>query len=315
MTDTRNKARHSRGTKDLAALERPGVGAARADLDVSRASAELVALVVDNLEIPVSDDVEASVKLYDPERVLVIDAVFGAGDVLDDIDKIRKTLGQIGGLVKPGAKYYPTKILGDETSGVIFFTAEPAALGHELNGVSAINFVDGLIRRQVIYSDGRHFTRAGIEAMAPGRKPVEDFGAAVAGEVAAPEIKSVAKRLCAAFADGDSVKAASLFASNATFEDLTLHASIFGTFSIEGFFRRALRDLPYGEGSTVVHVVGSAQGGGYEWASPSRAGNGIIALELDARGLVARASAMWDGSTVSAAFLKGLLGRTIEDGA
>jgi hypothetical protein len=311
------KQQHSRtngssSKAESAVLLSPGAAAARADLDTSHASAELVSLVLSFLHDQSAGDVDTLLKHFDPDHVAVIDVVFGA--VHDDVDELRDALAQIEGALKLGAKFYPTKILGDATSGVAFFTAEPAVLGRELNAVGAFNFRDELVRREVVYSDGRHFGRAAIRKAAPGRKPVKDFHESVAGEVAAPEMRRLAKRLGRALADQDSAKAASLFASDATFEDLTLHVSIFGTISIEGFFKRALHALPYGHGSSVLHVLGSAVGGGYEWASHRKVGNGIIALELDAQGLITHASAMWDGSLVSATYLKRLAGFTIEDG-
>lgn len=311
MTDTEKATKQSRSQAELGALEEPGVSASRADLDVSHASAELVSLVLSFLHDLGTGEIDALLKHFSPQNFALIDVVFD--DVHDNIEELREAFVEIEGAVKPGAQFYPTKVLGDTTSGVVFFTGEPGAEGHELNAVAPINLVDDLIGRFVVYSDGRHFTRAGIEQKAPDRKPIKNFEQSIAGVGAAPEIKRVAEKLGRALANQDSVTAASLFASDGTFEDLTLHASIFGTFSIQGFFERALHALPYGQKSSVLHVVGSAQGGGYEWTSPQKVGHGIIALELDAQGLITQASAMWDGSLVSATFLESLLGFTIED--
>ncbi|HEX4223882.1 MAG TPA: hypothetical protein VHZ97_16055 [Pseudonocardiaceae bacterium] len=58
---------------------------------------------------------------------------------------------------------------------------DTGALGHELNALVALNFVDDLIRRDVTYSDGRHFTKAGLKQEAPDRQPVKDFQEGIVG--------------------------------------------------------------------------------------------------------------------------------------
>jgi hypothetical protein len=121
----------------------------------------------------------------------------------------------------------------------VFFTDEASEAGREVNVVSALNLENGLIKRQVDYSDIRHITRKaarGFEAPAP----IANFQESIAGEVASLELKRVATALAEAFADQDGAAAAALFASDATFADLTMHAEIFGTISLPLFLDRAL---------------------------------------------------------------------------
>ena len=79
---------------------------------------------------------------------------------------------------------------------------------------------------------------------------------------------------------------------------MALHAQILGRLAIARYLNRALGKVPYGKGSTMVHVVGSDQGGGYEWrpdaAFPMR--RGIIALALDEHGQIMHFTAAYDSS-------------------
>jgi hypothetical protein len=60
---------------------------------------------------------------------------------------------------------------------------------------------------------------------------------------------------------------------------------------------RGLAQLPYGVGAWFADVVGSDQGGGYEWrAAPSATplARGNTALELDDQGKITRLTAIYD---------------------
>jgi hypothetical protein len=295
---------------DSIAAQQPGFAAARADLDVSHATPEFARLMISYMAARSSGDVDTIMTKWNRAECVYLDQPFNSPHL--NFEQVRAIFTEIQGLGKPGFHTYPTKILGDARSGVVFFTDEASEAGHEVNVVSAINLENGLIKRQVDYSDIRHFTRAAAKPF-EAAEPLTDFRESIAGEVASAEIKRVATALAAAFAAKDGASAAALFASDATFADLTLHAEIFGTISLPLFFGRALADLPYGAGSSLAHVAGSRLGGGYEWNSAGAVPRGIIALELDGRGLIARASAMWNGALVTADTLRRLLAFTIED--
>src|SRR5258708_12089836 len=56
-----------------------------------------------------------------------------------------------------GAKSYPTQILGDMTSAVVFVTDTPELFGGEIRAISIAHLADGKIVRLVDYWDGRGF--------------------------------------------------------------------------------------------------------------------------------------------------------------
>jgi hypothetical protein len=50
-----------------------------------------------------------------------------------------------------------------------------------------------------------------------------------------------------------------------------------------------LATVPYGKGAKLVHVVGSDQGGGFEWTNADSAvKRGIVAIDLNAAGQIER---------------------------
>jgi hypothetical protein len=295
---------------DAVSAAHPGVAAVRANLDVSHATPELADLMVSYLAARSGGDVDALLGHFNRDEVVYIDQPFNAKH--PNFDSVRAIFTEIHGFGTPGFQNYPTKILGDENSGILFFTDEASMAGHEVNVVAAVNLENGLIKRQADYSDLRHFTRSAAKKFVEP-EPIKDYAEAIAGEIAGVEIKRVATALSQTLAAQDSAGAAALFASDATFADLALHTEISGTISLQLFFERALAELPYGADSSLAHVVGNAMGGGYEWDSGGQVARGIIALELDERGLISRASAMWNGALVTAETLKRLLAFTVED--
>jgi ketosteroid isomerase-like protein len=177
-----------------------------------------------------------------------------------------------------------------------------------------VGFRDGRIDRQVDYWDGWHFTIAATQQLRglTAQFPTE-FGEDEVPEQASAVLQQVTAALSGALAAGDSAAAAALFASDATFEDLTLHTTMVGQQAIGGFLDRAAALLPYGRGTSVRHVVGTAQGGGYGWKNPgATVPNGIIALELDTQARISGLATVWDGSLVTDPALTTTLQATIE---
>jgi len=287
--------------------------AATADLDVSDATPDLVDLVVSYLGDRSSRDLDAIMTHFDRERTVYIDAVLGRQNY--SFDQLRAAFAGVLPGFPPGSHSYATKVLGDATSAILFFTDEAALFGHEVNVVAALNFTSGLITRQIDYWDGRHFTVVDADKnRLPDDQFPTDFKESTVGETAAPETQRVANALGQAFAAGDGAAAATLFASDATFEDLTLHAEVFGEIAIRAYLDRALVLLPYGVGSAVRHVLGNGRAGGYEWSAAAGGAvrRGITALTIDERGLISRLSAIWDGSLVRRAAIVQMQALTIE---
>lgn len=211
------------------------------------------------------------------------------------------------------SRAYATKILGDARSAMVLYVDSPEMFGNEIRLIAPIDFRDGKIVRQVDYWDGRHFGTATTQAIrVPQEMFAADFGEVTTGEQAPAALRDIVSALSHAFATGDPAAAAALFATDATFEDLTLHVSITGRLAIEGFLTRSRELLPYGLGTSVRHTVGSAEGGGYEWTRPDGpVHQGVIALELH-ESRITRLTTVWDGSLVDDPTLTALLTTTLE---
>lgn len=237
-----------------------------------------------------------------------------------DFEAIQVTLGPFTARWPDTARAYPTRVLGDKDSAILFVVDEAPLFGSEVRLVIAMNFRDDKILRQVDYSDGRHFGADAIEKFAtsfPGSfrltRTVPDLGEKAAGEKAAPAMRTTATALLAALSGGDFVGAAAMFAPDATLEDLTLHTQIVGRQAITVFLESALPILPWGAGTRLRHILGSGRGGGYEWiADGATVPNGIVALELGEDGLITRFTTVWDGSLLDDEQITTLLKHTLE---
>jgi ketosteroid isomerase-like protein len=192
------------------------------------------------------------------------------------------------------AKSYPTRIIGDMNSALVAFTDTPELFGGELRLLGAIDFKDGKIVRWVDYWDARGWpNQFGLS-----KSPVADFHTAELGERASAQLRNVATSLMDAWSRGSADSAAALFSFDAVYEDLALRTSVAGRAAIGRYLGRSLGQLPFGTGAALRHVVGSAQGGGFEWigsaSTPLHAG--VTALVLDGDGLITRASTTYDGT-------------------
>ena len=182
------------------------------------------------------------------------------------------------------ATSYPLKILGDTASAVGNYLDSAGMFGPaEIRSISSVDFRDGKVTRQVDYWDGRRNPDdvPGLDDQYP-----YDLGLDTVGEQAAPKINNTAHQLNAALSAGDAHAAMVLFVYNAIL-DITLRTKEEGQPAIGRYLQRALAHLPYGPGTAVHHVLGSDQGGGYEWQTDDQpVRNGITALELDRNGLI-----------------------------
>ena len=162
------------------------------------------------------------------------------------------------------------------------------------NSVSSVTFNDKCqIVRWIDYWDGRS-SQLHLPIGTLGPYP-PDFHDGVVN--ASATIKKVAKALQDAFSAGDAAKAAQLFTPDAVFEDMALHTRVEGQLQIQRYLTRGLTLLPYGPGASVAHVVGSDQGGGYEWRAAMSAiplVRGNTAIELDEDGKITRFTTIYD---------------------
>ena len=214
----------------------------------------------------------------------------------------------------PTGLSYPTRISGNTHSALVAFTDTPELFGGEIRILAAIDFKDGKIVRWIDYWDGRSF---GAETAAKIRTPAENSRpiSTMTSSAKAPRRKSrtSAQKLAAAFASGDAKAADALFSSDAVYLDRALRARVLGKLAIGKYLSRVLATAPYGKGAKLVHVVGSDQGGGYEWTNAdSSVKRGIVAIELNSAGQIDRLDTTWDNAVMSDADLQALVLQSIE---
>jgi hypothetical protein len=283
------------------------------DVDVSRATPEVVSLLADYFRAKTSRDVTATMAHFARPAMTYIDATLGwPWYDWQDLDSL---FAQLMPTWPATAQSYPTKILGDSTSALVWFTDTPELFGHEIRPFGMINFVHGKIVRWVDYWDGREFTLAGIAAQrTPADEFPTDFKESTVGEAAGPSVRRVAHALAEALAADDPAAVTALFSPDGVLTDRTLHTTVVGRQDIGSYLGRALGQLPYGPGSTVRHVVGGGLGGGYEWRNDDGpVFRGASALELDRAGLLTQLSVVWDGSLLTDSTLYQMQARTIEE--
>jgi hypothetical protein len=238
-------------------------------------------------------DGKTMVSFFGPDPVLYIDA--GLGFAWPS----RASLLQVWtnppfSTANPDALSYPLRVIGDCNSALIEFVDTPPLLGKEFRFLSSITFNNKCqIVRWIDYWDGRSSqTHLPIGTLGPYPP---DFHDTVVN--ASATIKKVAQALQNAFSANDPAKAAQLFTPDAVFEDMALHTRVEGQLQIQRYLTRGLPLLPYGPSASLAHVVGSDQGGGYEWRAAMNAAplvRGNTALELDADGKITRFTTIYD---------------------
>ncbi|MET8029946.1 hypothetical protein [Streptomyces avermitilis] len=285
----------ARGSADADGIHPPRTPA----IDTSHATPELARLISRVFEAKTSRDVEATLAYFYPKSTTYIDASLGWP--IYSWDELHKLFAGLMPTWAATARSYPTKILGDTTSALVFFTDTPELFGHEIRPMGVINFEEGKIARWIDYWDGREFTLTDMKAQrTPDEKFPTDFKESMVGETAKRSIKRVAHSISDALSSGAVKEAASLFSDDAVLEDQAVRTVVTGRLNIGAYLERAAAHLPYGAGAEVRHVVGGHLGGGYEWTRGSGAvRRGVTALELDGDGRISRYTSVWDGSLVS----------------
>lgn len=118
-----------------------------------------------------------------------------------------------------------------------------------------------------------------------------------------------ATALVRAFAAADASSAAAVMHTDVVLVDMALRTHVVGRIEALRYLERVLGRVPYGRASTLRHVVGGRDGGGFEWTAGSDAGRlvGITALELDADGLVTSITSVYDSRQIDPASRDALL--------
>ncbi len=252
-------------------------------------------------------DPKALMDRFSKDGVLYIDAT--SGGVWPSWESLNGIFSGFLPKAPPAALSYPLRIYGDRHSALVAFVDTPELFGHELRILGAVSFdKDGRVIRWMDYWDGRS---SGAKNKIAPNYPTDfhdDIGNATG------TIADVAGKLEKAFASGDAAAAAAMFSPDATFEDMALHSQILGRLAIGRYLARALAKAPYGPGAALAHVVGSDQGGGYEWRAapsfPMKRGN--TALALDKHGLITHLTVVYDSSLLSDADYQSMALLTIE---
>lgn len=194
---------------------------------------------------------------------------------------------------------YPTRIIGGPKSAIVEFTDTPELFGGELRIVGAVDLKDGKILRWADYWDSTTYDDATFQKIIKDPFPAS-YREDKVGDNASKLIAKTAKAFQAALAGGDAAAASEMLTYDAVYEDAVLHSQIVGRSGIQRYLSRILSAAPFGQGSTLRHVVGGDLGGGFEWAaaasSPVRVG--ITSLTLDPKGRISRVAMMYDGRSI-----------------
>jgi hypothetical protein len=91
--------------------------------------------------------------------------------------------------------------------------------------------------------------------------------------------------------------------------DMALRTQVIGRIEVTRYLERVLGKVPYGHASTLRHVVGGRNGGGFEWTAGPDAEHlvGITALELDTDGLITAITSVYDSVQIDRASKRSLL--------
>lgn len=229
-------------------------------------------------------------------------------------------IGGLGSVLGPGRSSKLFHVTGDLRYGAVVEHVFPRNTFFSTNGLTIQTVIDmsgGFISRNLDYWDSRELGQADITggastsgvavpfgAVHPGGVPLSlpppapPTGVALASGVdgrasASPAMVGFVREFTDALSHGSVGDVLGFFTEDALYVNPVIHQgpAFYGNFdqTIQIRGRRLLRSfldavlslLPDGPASTLVHVVGSAAGGGFEW----KAGGPYAATGLDRSGL------------------------------
>jgi len=166
--------------------------------DTSHATAAAAAFFRSFFTAKTRKDIEATHAHFHPGKTVYFDATLGWA--LPANADVRNMWEQYMPQWPAGAKSYPTQILGDMISAVVFVTDTPELFGGEIRTISIADLQDGKIVRLVDYWDGRGFG-AGLAGSlrVPADSYPHDLGVGTVTSRPGP-IAAAARELSAAFA-------------------------------------------------------------------------------------------------------------------
>jgi hypothetical protein len=279
-----------------ASFQAPGVDA---DVDTSHATDAVARLLAGYFRVKSEANLDATMSYFSGTKLTYIDATLGLAE--DNWQSMYSTFAAFMPHWPAGSASYPSRIMGDTSSAVVFYTDTAGLFGPaEIRAVGVVNFEAGKVVRWIDYWDGRHFGVANLDALAvQGSKFPTNFREDTVSEAKSSSLERVAHGLASALNDNDYVKAVSYFGPDAVLTDHPSHLAVTGKQSIGKFLPRAGRLLPFvGPGTAVRHVVGNGAGGAYEWTAKGAVPRGVNTIELDEWGHINRLDAMWNGALV-----------------
>ncbi|KAI8680502.1 hypothetical protein NCS57_00331400 [Fusarium keratoplasticum] len=278
--------------------------------DISHATPALVEFLRHYFQAKSRHDADKWIKDFDTSKITYIETVLGLHLNSANFEATTKAIMTTWGA---DARSYPLRVIGDTHSAIMFFVDTPAMFGSELRGIAALDMENDKVVRQVDYWDGRRAPLA--ETRVPESQYPTSFGESAVQRARNPVLQAIVSELHAGLSTGNGSATAALFDVDAVWEDRTMRTLLDGRLAIERYLARALASLPYGTGATVRHVVGSEQGGGYEWiGGPGAvARHGMTALKLNKDGLITWISPVWDASYASDVAIATLLRFAIEE--
>jgi ketosteroid isomerase-like protein len=259
-------------------------------------------------ETKTAGDVNGTMAYFAPDMAAYIDATLGWD--FDSYGALKAVFEQYMPTWAPPARSYASKILAGQDSALIHMVDTPELFGGELRILAAVDFADGKIVRWVDYWDSTAYDDGLYQQF---RTPAERFPADLKDTqvptLADPELVKAATALHRAFAAADASAAAAAMHTDVVLADMALRTQVIGRIETARYLERILGQVPYGQGSTLRHVVGGRGGGGFEWTAAPRAGQlaGITALELDADGLITTITSVYDSRQIDPASKRPLL--------
>jgi hypothetical protein len=259
-----------------------------------------------------SRDVDGTMSYFAPDLATYTDATLGWN--LDGFDALRSVFEQYMPGWVPPARSYATRIRSNEISALIHMVDTPELFGGELRILAAVDVRDGKIVRWVDYWDGSAFDADLYQQLrTPDDQFPRDLKDTVIPTQAASELVTVTAALHDACTNADSSAAAALLHTDVVVRDMSLRTQIIGRIESERYLDRVLGDVPYGQSSSLRHVVGAALGGGFEWTAGPQHNQlpGITAIELNTEGLITELTSVYDSRQLSPALRSMLAGASL----
>lgn len=273
--------------------------------DISRAAPEAAALLTTCFEGKNSHQVSNFLSSFAREMVAYSDATLGwkVPGWQPLFDLLLQYMPNWGDGVS-----YPTRILAGRESALVAVTDTPELFGGEIHALACVDFRDGRIVRWIDYWDSTSFPPEVLAAMTAGVQFYpEELGEREIERNADPAIEAACTRLHGTLADG-ATHVSDLLAYDVIYEDMAARVQLIGRSDVAGYLLRMINRSPYGPGSGLLHIVGGAAGGAYEWTgtAASNVPRGVSALELDESGRISRITTVYDSARFGQANIRHL---------